>query len=244
MKRKALIWTTSIAAVLIILITACAVYLNDYYKADTGAIDSYAPADGISIIVLSDNSIVYAPEDAKSGFVFYPGGKVEHTAYIPLMQELAGQGVLCVLMKMPFHLAVLDQNAADGIQEQFPEIENWYIGGHSLGGAMAASYLSDRTDDYNGLVLLGAYSTEDLSNADIDVLSVYGSEDTVLNPEKYESNKCNLPGDFTELIIDGGCHSYFGMYGMQEGDGIPAVTNAEQIRLTADAIAEFIGNAN
>ena len=156
------------------------------------------------------------------------------------MAELAENGVLCVLAGMPFHLAVLDINAADGIQEQYPEIEKWYIGGHSLGGSMAASYLAKNAEDYEGLVLLGSYSTADLSQTDLDVLSIYGSEDEVMNREKYDENKSNLPDDYTEIIIDGGCHAYFGMYGKQDGDGTPAITNEEQIRLTVENIVKMM----
>ena len=141
---------------------------------------------------------------------------------------------------MPFNLAVLDMNAADGIQEQYPEIENWYIGGHSLGGSMAASYLEKNVDDYEGLILLGSYSTADLSETDLDVLSIYGSEDKVMNHEKYADNKANLPDDFTEIIIDGGCHAYFGMYGAQDGDGTPTISNEEQISITAENIVKMI----
>lgn len=166
---------------------------------------------------------------------------MEHTAYIPLMQACSEQGILCVLVEMPFRLAVLDVNAADGIQEQYPQIESWYIGGHSLGGSMAASYLSEHADSFEGLVLLGAYSTADLSAGDLEVLSVYGSEDGVMNREKYVQNKTNLPADFMENVVEGGCHAYFGMYGAQDGDGIPTITNEEQICLTADAIASMMG---
>lgn len=101
---------------------------------------------------------------------------------------------------MPCNLAVLDMNAANGIQEEFPDIHNWYIGGHSLGGAMAASYVAKHTSEYKGLVLLGAYSTKDISSSGLKVLSVYGSEDKVLNKDKYESNKTNLPQDYKEFI--------------------------------------------
>ena len=61
-----------------------------------------------------------------------------------------------------------------------------------------------------------------------------------MNKEKYEENKSNLPKDFEEIIIDGGCHAYFGMYGTQNGDGTPAISNEEQIMITAEEIAEFI----
>ena len=81
---------------------------------------------------------VFAPESPTAGLIFYPGGKVENTAYAPLLHDLAEGGILCVLVKMPCNLAVLGMNAADGIPECFPEVTDWYIGGHSLGGAMAA----------------------------------------------------------------------------------------------------------
>lgn len=169
-------------------------------------------------------------------------GKVEYTAYIPLMQECADRGILCALVEMPFNLAVFDINAADGIKEAYPEIKNWYIGGHSLGGSMAASYLEKHIDDFEGLILLGSYSTVDFSDSNLKVLSIYGSEDRVLNKEKYEQNKSNLPDDYSETVIDGGCHAFFGVYGNQDGDGTPTITNEEQIQLTADKIAAFAEN--
>ena len=145
-----------------------------------------------------------------------------------------------MLMEMPFNLAVLDVHAADGIREMYPTVENWYIGGHSLGGSMAAAYLAENAEDYDGLILLGSYSTADLSGADIEVLSVYGSEDRVLNREKYDENKSNLPNGFCEVISEGGCHAYFGMYGAQDGDGTPTISNHEQIGLTVEHIINAI----
>jgi len=239
-KRKILIGITLGAIVLVITMFSCAVYLNDYYRADTKAIAAFAPVSSVSKERLDDNTIVYAPENAKVGFIFYPGGKVEYTAYEPLMEACASEGIMCVLIEMPFNLAVFDVDAAEGIQEQYPDIENWYIGGHSLGGSMAATYLSENTDDFEGLILLGSYSTANLSDTSLGVLSIYGSEDQVLNREKYEENKSNFPNDFTERVIEGGCHAYFGMYGLQDGDGTPTISNKEQIEQTVYAIAEFV----
>ena len=107
--------------------------------------------------------------------------KVENTAYAPLLHDLAEDGILCVLVKMPCNLAVLDRNAADSIPERFSEVTDWYIGGHSLGGAMAASYAAKHTDELDGLVLLAAYSTADLTDSGLRVYAAYGSEDGVLN---------------------------------------------------------------
>lgn len=238
--RKIFITLSSIIIALAIIAAACAIYVEDYYRADEGAIEVFAETENITVSTLEDGSVVFEPKDATVGLIFYPGGKVEHNAYQPLMAALAREGILCVLVKMPFNLAVLDMNAADGIQEQYPEIEDWYIGGHSLGGSMAASYLEKNAEEYEGLVLLGSYSTADLSDTELDVLSIYGSEDRVMNKEKYDENKSNLPADFTEIVIDGGCHAYFGMYGAQDGDGIPTVSAEEQISITADHIAKMI----
>lgn len=241
-KRRVIVWS-GVAAVLVILVIGCGIYLGDYYHGNMAAIGSFTTDNPVGTRVISGNVTVYLPETEgtpETGFIFYPGGKVEAVAYEPLLKTLASEGTLCVLVEMPFNLAVFDMNAAEGIPEQFPEVTNWYLGGHSLGGSMAASYLAKRADEYNGLILLGSYSTADLSETGLSVLSVYGSEDKVLNRENYEEDKVNLPTDFTEIVIEGGCHAYFGMYGAQEGDGTPTISNVEQIEATADAVMIFL----
>ena len=88
--------------------------------------------------------------------------------------------------------------------------------------------------------MLGSYSTANISDTSLRVISVYGSEDKVLDKAKYDENKKNLPEDFCEYVIDGGCHAYFGMYGLQKGDGVPMIENHEQIILTAEYIANAV----
>ena len=229
----------AVCAAVLLCAAACGIYLGDYYRADMDSIEAFA-SEAVRTDTLPGGDLVFYPEAAEAGLIFYPGGKVEYTAYIPLMKALAADGVLCVLVQMPGNLAVLDMAAAEGIPEQFPEIDAWYLAGHSLGGSMAASYLADHTDDFDGLVLLGAYSTADLSNSGLEVLSLYGSQDLVMNREKYAKYRENLPADLTETVIDGGCHAYFGMYGTQEGDGVPTITNEAQITITAEAIRDLI----
>lgn len=233
-----------ILSVALLVFIACGIYLNDYYHADMTAVESFVTENPVDVRSDNAGNLVFEPENPVAGMIFYPGGKVEHTAYIPLMKALASEGILGVLVEMPFRLAVFGISAADGIRERYPEIENWYIGGHSLGGSMAASYLEKHAEDYEGLILLGSYSASDLTETDLNVLSIYGSEDRVLNREKYEESKGNVPKDFMEVVIDGGCHAYFGMYGAQEGDGTPEISNTEQIVLTVDAIVNNINEWN
>ncbi len=245
-KKKLFITLASVLAAVLLLTAACGLYVGDYYRADGDALAAFVPQNAVTVCETADGSVTVKPADGpiKAGFIFYPGGKVEHTAYLPLMETLASEGMICVLVEMPFRLAVLDMNAADGIPAQYPDVETWYIGGHSLGGSMAASYLADHGEDFAGLILLGAYSTADLSQTDLAVLSVYGSEDGVMNREKYAANKPNLPEGFTETVIQGGNHAYFGMYGEQDGDGTASITSAGQIAQTAEAILSMMGEGN
>lgn len=235
-RKRALIVFT---AVILAFVIGCGIYVNDYYHADAVALQAVESDEQILVSCEDDGRISFVPRDmeASTGLIFYPGGKVQYESYAPLMRACAERGILCVLVKMPFNLAVLDIDAADGIQEQYPQVENWYIGGHSLGGSMAASYLGKHADEYEGIVLLAAYSTEDLSETGLHAISVYGTEDGVLNMDKYEQYRGNLPSDLTEKVIDGGCHAFFGSYGAQDGDGEPEISAEEQIRITADVVA-------
>jgi len=238
-KKKLKITLLCVLTALIIIFVSCAVYLGDYYRADTALMANYT-FDEVTVTTLYDGVTLYSVNDAEAGFIFYPGGKVEAKAYDILMKECAARGIACVLVEMPFNLAVFNMNAASEVTSRMPSIERWYIGGHSLGGSMAASHVSKNPDKYEGLILLASYSTADLSQSGLEVLSVYGGQDRVLNAEKYEKYKTNLPTDFTEYVIDGGCHAYFGMYGKQKGDGEATIIPFEQIKLTADYVEYII----
>ena len=239
MNTKCKIALIAAIAVVLALVIGCGAYVSDYYRADEAAAAALAGSETVEVRQEAGLT-VFAPAEPAAGFIFYPGGKVEYTAYAPLMLALAERDVLCLLVEMPLNLAVLDVNAAEGLRERFPEVERWYIGGHSLGGAMAASYAEKNAHDFAGLVLLASYSTADISESGLAVLSVYGSEDGVLNMEKYEKYASKLPHDFEEYVIEGGCHAYFGVYGAQAGDGTPKITNKRQIEITAEKISEFI----
>lgn len=232
-KRIIIALSVTIAA----LFTVFLLYAGDYYRANESAITAMNTVDSVCIEKNTD-SIAFIPENPSAGFIFYPGGKVEHTAYAPLMRTLAEKNILCVLAEMPFNLAVFD--AASDYPARYPQTEHWFIGGHSLGGSMAASHAAKHPGDYEGLILLAAYSTADLRSTGLDVLSVYSSEDRVLSMEKYNKYRTNLPDNAVESVIEGGCHAGFGLYGPQDGDGTPFITAEEQIQHTANLITEMI----
>lgn len=227
----------SVASFLLLCFIAFFIYTGVYYHAEDEAYD-YLESN-YKVEVIEGKNITFKPTgDIKGGIVFYPGAKVEHIAYSELMFELANNGYLCVLVKMPFNLAFFGINKADKIINQYDEITNWYMMGHSLGGAMISSYASKNIEKINGVILLSAYSTKDLSST--RVLSIYGSNDLVLNKEKYIENVINLPKDYKEVVIDGGNHTGFASYGVQKGDGELEITHKKQLDLTVLSIVLFL----
>lgn len=224
--------------VIALVFTIASIYINDYYSADDVNIKNYT-YETVEKAEWDDGLTAYVPKgEIKAGFVFYPGGKVEYTSYAPLLQACADKGILCIVAEMPWNLAFLGMNKAISAIKLYPDVENWYIGGHSLGGSIAASCAAANPEIFDGIVLLASYSTVNIKS--MPVLSIYGDHDSVLNTKKYENNKKNLPDNFIEYVIKGGNHAYFGMYGNQIGDGEATITNIEQINLTADYIAKFI----
>lgn len=221
----------SLLSLIVILAAAFLIYVSNYYHAvgvaqDVLANDKTITTDG-KLTILTPST------PSKTGFIFYPGGKVEHTAYLHMLEKLRQNGITCVLVDMPFNLAFFNSSAADKVFGKLPAIQNWYIGGHSLGGAMASDYASKHPDKIKGLVLLGAYIYGDIppSNA----LTVYGSLDSVLDKSKitYKENV---------FVIEGGNHGQFGNYGAQKGDGTATISSEQQQQITVDHIMEFIRN--
>lgn len=133
----------------------------------------------------------------------------------------------------------MGQNKAESIQQMY-DYEQWYMAGHSLGGAMAASYANKHLEDLDGLILLAAYPTKSLEKEGFTVLSLYGSEDRVLNREKLESGRAIMPDDYTEICIAGGNHAWFGNYGEQSGDGKASISREEQQEQTVEAVLDII----
>ncbi len=231
------------SAIILMIILAFFIYTSNYYRADDASIEAAKLDGGIDISNIN-GALVFDPGNSDTAFIFYPGGKVEYTAYEPLMIKMAQKGILCILPKMPFNLAVFDINAADKYILEYSNIKHWYIGGHSLGGSMAASYASKNSSKFEGLILLASYSTADISASSMRVLSIYGSKDEVMNKESYQQNKSNLPENFEEIVLSGGNHAGFGCYGEQRGDGIADITSTQQQTDTARAVVEFCLTAN
>ena len=231
-KRKRI--CLGIVYILIILALAVAIYLGKYYhsQVDINSLEN----DEINITQEDYGYFVDGPGTDKA-MIFYPGAKVDEKAYAPLMVRLAEGGLDCFLVQMPAHLAILDMDKAEDIMGEY-SYDKWYLSGHSQGGAAAAIYAAENPDNIDGLVLLAAYPTKDISD-DISLLSIYGDKDQVVQMDSYKSNQKYWPAKSRELVIPGGNHAGYANYGKQAGDGDAQISNDKQQKITATAILEF-----
>lgn len=213
-------------------------YINDYYHSDEDVKNYLKGNEKVSVNEISQGLFIDG-EGTENALIFYPGAKVEYIAYLPMLFNMAEQGIDCFLIEMPCNLAFLGKNTADSIIRTY-DYENWYMSGHSLGGAMAAVYASEHLDELEGLVLLAAYPTKSLDNDKFEVLSIYGSEDTVLNMNSFEEGLKYMPVNYKEVCIEGGNHAYFGNYGEQEGDSKALISREEQQEQTMRAVLEIM----
>ena len=213
-----------------------------FYPADALAQQALSSTEKVTFEETSDYfGFISQSPLSSSAFILYPGALVDADAYAPLMADLADHGITSFIAKMPFDLALLRKDAADVIINDHPAIKNWYIGGHSLGGVMAANYANEHPELIKGIAFLASYTNTDLTDHPFQILSIYGSEDKVLNRTAYEKAQALLPtAHFNELILEGGNHANFGNYGEQAKDGIATLTNQKQQDLTVHALIAMI----
>lgn len=219
-----------IAAVLLALFFF---YTENYYHADRTAV-MMLRSDDYAAVTSSDTGLLFDGPGTEDLLIFYPGGKVQETAYAPLLRQLAEEGMDVFLVRMPLRLAVFGVNKAGEALKETDDYARVYIGGHSLGGVMAARYAAEHGEELDGVILLASYATQPLPQS-LPVLSILGSEDGVLNRGRYEKNRPNLP-NLQEIVIEGGNHAQFGSYGSQQGDGEASIDPAMQWSQTAKAI--------
>ncbi|WP_440120010.1 alpha/beta fold hydrolase [Paenibacillus sp. QZ-Y1] len=189
-----------------------------------------------------ENWIDFVPDKpVGKSVIFYPGGLVKPESYAPLAHELAAAGHHTIIAKMPVNLAVLKPNLADDIRNTYPE-EQFVMGGHSLGGSMAARYAAANPDAFKGIFFLASYPDEkgSVKSLGIPALSILGTKDEVVDATKYQNGRMYLPEGTVYYTIEGGNHSQFGDYGHQSGDGEAGVSDEEQLSQTVKTILGWL----
>jgi hypothetical protein len=235
-------WLSRAALVVVTVIPAGSLFWLRPLGADAVALD--ALADGHGVEVQSTPFVVRMDPDLPkgTGLVFYPGAKVDPRAYARILRPVAEAGYTVVIIKFPFNLAVLSSDAAEVVVgDAGDDIHRWVVGGHSLGGVMAATYASTDREELSGLLLYAAYPSKSLADRTaLDVLSVYGTNDGLATVADIDKSKADLPPDTRFVPIVGGIHAYFGDYGPQSGDGTATITREDaQAQIAAATIAQM-----
>lgn len=231
LRRQGMRFAGWLLVAIMVVLTITVVYFATPYEVPDDQIEA-VDAEGAVTVESTDEGYVLRPSNRtpEAGIVFYPGARVHPNAYVPSLAPVVREAnVTVVIPRMPMHLAIIDygvartglrDDAATRVMNRHPTIDEWYVGGHSLGGAMACRYARNNPKAVSGLILYASYCDQSIRGTDLAVLSVAGSADTVVNRNTYERNLENLPADASVEELAGLNHSQFAGYrGQDEPSG-------------------------
>lgn len=238
--KRVILGLFSLVIAACIVIAAAFVFSSFVYNADTVAVACLESNDRVTVRA-GTNYIAFEPKQEHGVLViFYPSSFVDYQAYAPLMQELAGRGIVSVVCKMPASLASLGKNAADGLEGAYPDITCRIMAGHGYGAYYASSYATGHEDSFDGVILLAGPPAKTLKQTSLTSLYIRGDNDGIVSRRDLERHTKGLPEGFMSVQINGGNHAQFGNYGTQWGDRDSSLYPEEQLEMTADAIVRFV----
>ncbi|MDL5488130.1 alpha/beta hydrolase [Microbacterium sp. zg-Y1211] len=238
-RRRVLNWVLgSIGALLVVVVIGVVVWsqigvmaAEPEPLASVRADERVRIADGPGAIVLSPTSV-----ESDTGLVFIPGAKVDPWAYAAILAGMVAKDEVTVVITKPWlNLAFFDPRPLDSFTGLAPDVDTWIVGGHSLGGVRACQL----AEDADALALFASYCSGDLSDTDLPVLSLAGTDDGLSTPQKIADARHLLPADAEMVEIEGASHASFGDYGAQAGDGDPTITRDEMHEAVTGGLGSF-----
>ncbi|TCI34557.1 alpha/beta hydrolase [Exiguobacterium sp. SH4S7] len=234
MKRKLKWIGLSLLAVILVAVIGFVVWTQLTYGPTDEALGYAAEAEQV------DNRLEFGDPASEVGIILYPGAKVDKEAYAYYGTRLAEAGNFVAIPSLRLNLGILDIDAAETIIEAHPDIELWYVAGHSLGGSAASGYALENEDKVDGVIFLASYPISSMTDSDLRVLSISGELDGLATPADIETSLDSVPNDATFHQIEGGNHANFGMYGPQDGDNDSPLSAREQLDETIDQIVDWL----
>lgn len=241
------------AVLFILLVISFLTWAQFIYRADQVKLQEFFVnnKDSVSIIeypeywqISPKNNACTSENCTATGYIFYPGAKVDPQAYFYKLAFIVNQtNTKLFITKPPLHLAIFGIKQADEVIKNNPDIKNWILGGHSLGGAMACEYIKGNPGKIKTLILLGSYCASDLSGLNLKVIGIHGSRDGLLDVQKVSANRSNLPPTNEDYLIEGMNHAQSGNYGPQSGDLDPTKSDEDvQAEITSIITATLVQN--
>lgn len=230
-----------LAAVFLLLLLGYTAFTLSRTREAAHTLDEYqALYTDIQILQDPDGSVTLLPPESEAcgtGIIFYQGMTVAPLAYVPLTAELTQAGYSVFIPRLPCNTAMLRLNVADSVMEQHPEIEDWYVAGHSMGGRCASMYASTNAARLRGVISVSSAVDQRLAATKLPLLLVYGDLDSVMGALPAPDA---LPEDTTVCSIAGANHAQFGDYGTQPMDSEAAIPAQEQQEQGASKILEWL----
>ncbi|MGR0221235.1 alpha/beta hydrolase [Agromyces sp. ZXT2-6] len=242
--RRAGTAVLAVIGVLVLVVVGFLVYASLVFEGDREASLDAWRSNGVEITGTGRSFVIEPTTGATdSGLVFIPGAKVQPSAYLYKMAGIAeATGMTVVITEPTLNLAFFDTRPLSDFTADAPDVDRWFVGGHSLGGVRACQLAgADAEPQVVGLILFGSYCVDDLSDSDLAVLSIVAENDGLSTPEDVASRSGNLPDDAVTVVIEGANHAAFGDYGPQPGDGAATIDRQEARASLADAVAQFLG---
>jgi pimeloyl-ACP methyl ester carboxylesterase len=231
--------------ILVLVLGALSVLVAQYFKPAPVLSDPALLVSGQTVRVVSDSrSLAFLPATASgSGLIFYPGASVPPEAYAYLGRALAEKGHTTVIARFPLNFAIFSPGRAAGIIAAHSDVATWFLGGHSLGGAMAASWIRGHREAVRGLIFLASWPGwgDDLHDWNRPVLSISATFDGLATPAKLAASRNLLPATARFVELSGGNHANFGEYGRQNGDGVSTIEGTRQRAAVVEEVLAFIG---
>lgn len=241
-KKRRWLWVATAVILIGLLLVGInwATYARPPLPAAVAALES-----NVLVEVAQDPWLTFTPAQTvpTTGFIFYPGGRIDPQGYAPLMQAIAAEGYQIVVPEMPINMAVFQPNIADEIMAAYPEIDQWAIGGHSVGGTMAAQYTHEHPELIDGLVIWASYPADnaDLSDFNLPVALIYGSLDPRVNADAVMARQHLLPPDTVYTQIEGGDHHQFGAYKIEPEEHFATIAADDQQQQIIQATLNLLG---
>ena len=215
-----------------------------------------AMASDSAVTVVEDGtqiSLIPTGQIKPTGVLFQPGAKVDSRAYVNILRPLALDGHVVVIPKQPLGVGFLAMNALDSARSMFSNVAQWVVGGHSLGGTVAALQAATTTAlgstsgmstgaPIVGLILYASYPAADMSDVSMPVLSISGENDGLSTPDAIAASVPNLPSSTSFLEVPGANHSSFGDYGLQAGDGTATTSRTSTFNDITTATVDFVND--
>ncbi len=228
----------AIAALVVLALVGFVIWAELPMRAELGPLAEARAASTFSYSESGGNVVLTPDEPTGEGLVFIAGARVEPQAYADKLSGLAEDGVTVVIVAPVLNFAIFEFRSLDDFTGLAPDVDEWFVGGHSLGGVRACQYAAD--GEVAGLILFGSYCSADIADTGMPVLTLEASNDGLSTPAKIAAASDLLPADAELVTLPGAVHAQFGDYGVQPGDGEPTATDAEVRAEITAAVLEFV----